>query len=80
MATPKVPEKVLKWLREAREHATLKDACFDWPDSTMTANCRSGNFSGRPDDFIKRRVELHHRTWIISPLDKAIAWAEGKKR
>ncbi len=75
----RVPAKVLDRLREARRHATLEDAKFDWDDSTMTAKCRDGDFEGRPDTFIKERVRCHHASWIIGPLDAVIAWAEGKK-
>lgn len=76
----KIPAKVLLWLKEARDHATLENASFDWPDSTVTVKCRSGNFEGRPDTFIKERVRLHHSTWVIAPLDKAIKWAEKEAR
>lgn len=77
---PNVPAKILKMLRDARQSATLETASFDWPDSTMKAECRSGNFEGRPDSFIKERVRIHHNSWIIQPLDEVIAWAEGKKK
>jgi hypothetical protein len=77
MATLRIPAKILAKLREAREAATLENASFDWPDSTMTATCRSGDFEGRPDDFIKQRVRCHHSTWIIHPLDSVIKWATG---
>jgi len=69
----KIPKHILKLLKDARVAATLKDASFDWPDSTMKAECRNGNFKGRPNEFIKERVRLHHDSWIIGPLDRAIA-------
>jgi hypothetical protein len=72
----RIPKHILKALKKARAAATLENASFDWPDSRMSAACRSGNFDGRPDEFIKERVRLHHQTWIISPLDRVIAWAE----
>ena len=71
-----IPADILKLLKDARDAATLENASFDWADSHMTANCRSGNFDGRPDEFIKERVRLHHKTWIIGPLDRVIKWAE----
>jgi len=77
-ATPRLPAKILDELRKARKAATLENAGFDWPDSTMTAKCRNGNFKGRPDTFIKERVKLYHDTWIIARLDRVIAWAEGR--
>lgn len=76
----KLPEKIMNELRKARAAATLTDAKFDWDDSHMKAECRSGNFDGRPDDFIKGRVRIYHSTWIIGRLDRVIAWAEGKTK
>lgn len=73
----KIPAKILRKLKEARQSATLEDAKFDWEDSHMNATCRSGNFEGRPDEFIKERVRVHHQTWIISRIDEVIAWAEN---
>lgn len=73
----RAPDAVIAALREIRDLATLETASFDWEDSTMTAHCRSGNFKGRPDTFIKERVRLHHQTYIISPLEQLIAWADG---
>lgn len=75
----KIPKKMLNELKAARKAATLANASFDWPDSTMTAKCRAGHFKGRPGEFIKERVRLHHDTWIIRPLDAVIARAEGKQ-
>lgn len=72
----RMPAKMLADLKAAREAATLENASFDWSDSHMTAECRSGNFDGRPDQFIKERVRLHHQTWIIKRLDAVIRWAE----
>lgn len=74
----KIPKRMLDRIKAARKAATLETASFDWPDSTMTAKCRSGDFTGRPDTFIKERVRLHHHSWIISELDSVIAWAEGR--
>lgn len=72
----RIPANILQLLKDARAAATLENASFDWSDSHMKAECRSGNFEGRPDEFIKDRVRLHHLTWIISPLDRTIKWAE----
>ena len=75
--TSRLPKKMLHELKEARKAATLESASFDWEDSRMTVKCRSGDFEGRPDTFIKQRVELYHKTWIIARLDAVIAWANG---
>lgn len=75
----RIPKHILQALKDARQHATLENASFDWDDSHCKVECRSGNFEGRPDTFIKERVRVHHNSWIIGPLDRAIAWAENKK-
>jgi hypothetical protein len=58
-------------IRAAKESATLEHSVFD-------------KIGGTPSDdplprserevtaFIKRRVRLHHETWIVSPLERAL--------
>ena len=60
----RVPAGILKAIKDARQAATLETASF-------------GNFGDRTEE-VKELVRLHHKTWIISPLDRAIAWAERK--
>lgn len=76
----RLPRKILDAIKEARRSATMEDAGFDWSDSTMTASCREGDFVGRPDTFIKNRTKLYRETWIVHPLDRVIAWAEGQDK
>lgn len=60
-------EQLLALLKEASEAASLKTSSFKNIAS-------SGPFPKREQDvdaFIKSRVELHHQSWIISPLRKA---------
>lgn len=45
-------------------------------DARKAATLETSSF----DDSTKEKVRLHHQTWIIHPLDKAIAWAEGKPK
>jgi hypothetical protein len=73
----KLPRKIIDLLEDARKAATLENASFDWSDSHAKVECRSGNFDGRPDVFIKERVRLHHSTWIIGPLDRVLKWAKA---
>lgn len=76
----KIPNHILEYLRAAREAATLTNASFGFPNDTVVANHHmQDEFKGHPDDYIKEQVRIHHQTWIIHPLDRAIAWAEGRK-
>lgn len=78
----KIPADILKLLKDARDAAALGNASFDWSDSHMTADCRSGNFEGRPDEFIKERVRLRQGgtllvfvfvVWILNFYEVAAA-------
>lgn len=82
----RVPNHILKQLEDARTSATLETARFGMPGEFLIgcevngAPWGSGPRS-KPmtdDAFIKSKVKLHHETWIIHPLDVAIAWAKGE--
>lgn len=62
----RAPKGVIKALKDARQAATLETASF-------------GNF-GDQTEYVKELVRLHHATWIIGPLDRAIRWAEGNTK
>ena len=67
----KQQRELIRLLTDAYESATLKQAAFD-------------SICGTPDDsplprserevtnFIRKRVDLHHRSWILSPLAEAL--------
>jgi hypothetical protein len=81
MAKPqtKIPRKMLDELKAARKAAQFDEMSqFDWADSKCTVTCRSGDFEGRPDTFIKERTRIYRQSWIIPQLDAVIAWAEGR--
>ncbi len=59
----RAPKGVIKALKDARDAATLENASF-------------GSF-GDQTEHVRELVRLHHSTWIIGPLDRAIRWAEG---
>lgn len=44
-------------------------------DAREAATLQNSSF----DASVKETVRIHHSTWIIAPLDRAIAWAENKK-
>jgi hypothetical protein len=77
--TTRMPRKVLEALKEARQAATMEAASFGFPNDTVTASMHmEGTKTMHPDEFIKGETRLYRQSWIISPLDRVIAWAEGK--
>lgn len=68
--------ELIKLVIDAYESATLKNAAFD-------------SICGTPEDsplprserevtnFIRKRVDLHHRSWILSPLEEALRILNG---
>lgn len=63
--------RLIELITGVYESATLKNAAFD-------------SICGTPEDgplprserevtnFIRKRVDLHHRSWILSPLQEAL--------
>lgn len=77
----RMPRKILEALKEARKAATMENARFGFPDDTMTADLHMENpKTMHPDAFIKETTRNYRRSWIISPLDQVIDWAEGKRK
>jgi hypothetical protein len=69
-------DEALRLIKEARDHAWLKTASL----GRIAPRYGSNPLNDAPfpkneaevTDFIRRRVDLHHRTWIIAPLEDAI--------
>lgn len=61
-------DEALRLIKDARDHAYLKTASF----SIIAPTEPLPKAETQVTDFIRRRVDLHHRTWIIGPLDDAI--------
>lgn len=78
----RVPRKILLALHEIRRTATMENASFGFPDDRLRVVRE--NFSTEipsdihPTDYIKEQTRLWRNSWIESPLDTIIAWAEGK--
>lgn len=63
--------ELIKLITDVYESATLKNAAFDSicgtpEDSPLPRNEREVT------NFIRKRVDLHHRSWILSPLREAL--------
>ena len=76
-------DALLKEMQNARESATLErfSAGFSHERVKITAVHfpEKGFDVGaemHPDDYIRAKVKLHHSTWIVGPLDRAIALLE----
>lgn len=75
----RVPQDILRALERARQAATMVDASFGFPKDVVKGSAHfEKDFEGHPDDYIKEKTRLYRETWIIGPLDRAIAWAKGE--
>jgi hypothetical protein len=77
-------KKLITQIENARFAATLERASFDHilarGDSLATFMDGSPVTENRVTEFIKERVDLHHRSWIIGPLDTALQIIKEDKR
>ena len=79
-----VLEEIIKQLEEARDAAKLTTASFGFPDDRI--EIKSVHFGGddkgrvgdvmHPDEYVKKIVRLHHATWVIGPINRAIELIE----
>ena len=69
-------DKIIENLMAAKDAALLTKASFGFPnDRLVVVEVHSGGLDYQPqhpDDYIKERVRLHHGTWIVDPIDRAI--------
>jgi len=74
-------EKIIGLLEAAKESAMLKNSSFGFPNDRIEVKSVhfGSDYKGRtgdvmhPDQYIKKIVALHHKTWIVTPIDSAIA-------
>lgn len=73
-------DTLLKDLKEARRAATMERASFDtMGGSLLQRTSKSGDIQSEPQpetEYIVERTALYRDTWIVSPLDSAIALVE----
>jgi hypothetical protein len=75
-----VLETIIDKLEKAKESATLDNASFGFPNDQLEIKSvhYGDDRTGRPGEcfhpteYIRNITKIHHRTWIISPLDEAI--------
>lgn len=73
-------DRIIEQLEEAKKAATLENAGFGFPNDRIEV--KSVHFgddnTGRvgdvihPTEYVRRITRLHHRSWIIHPIDSAI--------
>lgn len=73
-------DRIVEQLEEAKKAATLENAGFGFPNDRIEV--KSVHFgddnTGRvgdvihPTEYVRRITRLHHRSWIIHPIDSAI--------
>lgn len=78
-------ELCIRELRDAKKAAQLANASFEMPavyvqlqykqlDGTVVPNA----VPCRADDYIKERIKLHHNSWIVGPIERAICLLEAQ--
>lgn len=75
-----VIDEIVKQLEAAREAATMEGFGCGFPHERIVIKSAHFAESGRepgtehhPTDYVKEKVKLHHDTWVISPIDQALA-------
>jgi hypothetical protein len=75
-----VLDEIIKELEAAREAATMERFGCAFPHERIVI--KSAHFPGageepgtehHPTDYVKDKVKLHHDTWVIRPIDTALA-------
>jgi hypothetical protein len=81
MTMQTVIDRIVDRLVAARDSATLKNASFGFPTEMVSSNphCDPPIKDVHVDKFIKDKVSLHHETWIVAPLNDAIALLKGQQ-
>ena len=77
-ANQRVPEYVMRALKEARAKATFESADFGFNQEIVTITGMGSTDNGKTvDQLVKDRSEPYRRSWLIPQIDIVIAWAEG---
>lgn len=79
----RLPEQVLRWLRDARESALMVRSSFDGMGKNRVVRVFEGDSEVAQQwpsmtDLIKEKVRLHHQSWIIGPIDEILKWSASK--
>jgi hypothetical protein len=73
----RLPTHILKHIKNAIQSAGLTNASFDMHGGKAALEALVASDSPtRVTDFIRERVGLHHRSWIIGPLESVLEWSK----
>jgi len=78
----RLPERIVEYLNDAINSATLERAGFDSVAPTdgmkviVEGKWGRTEYDGSITDFIRGKVRLHHSSWIIGPLRAILDWSE----
>lgn len=74
-------DRLVEQLEEAKKAATLQNASFGFPKDQIEVKSvhfgdddrgREGDLL-HPTEYVRKITRIHHETWIVGPLDAAIA-------
>ena len=73
----RLPERILAWLRDARESALLTRASFgsDTPVRVFFGTSETARQWPNVTEMAKELVKIHHGSWIIGPIDEVLKWS-----
>lgn len=82
-------DKVEHELTEALQAARMERSSFGFPDDRVKVTSVHGgelNLSGvkqghelHPTEFIKRVTRIHHESWIIGPIERALSMVRAQR-
>lgn len=72
-------DEIISQLEAAREAATMERFGCGFPNERVVIksvhypdpDMETGT-EHHPTDYVKRKVKLHHETWVIHPIDQAL--------
>ena len=73
-------EKLIEELEEAKRAACMENARFGFPNDRIEIksvhfgdeHCGHVGDVMHPDQYVKQLVRLHHQSWIVGPINRAI--------
>lgn len=73
----RLPERILKHLRDARESALLTRASFgsDTPVRVFFGTSDTASQWPSITELVREKVKLHHHSWIVQPIDEVLKWS-----
>lgn len=76
----RAPKHVIKEIKTALRYARMDDGAASFGDQKIVYRPRWGDGASvmTVDAMVKHETELWRKSWLIPPLERLLAWAEGK--